>query len=302
MLGKNLYRLVKKMVLMNLQVVREYKERQRFFADPTLSKSTWEGLPDTLFQEHEPIFVLSTGRCGTELLTSIFSAFPETCCYHAPSPELLNAEKMAYMEGADKFNCYLTAIRTARLELVMDCMFRGRRYIETNYRCTFFAPHVSKLFPKAKFIHLLRDPIAFIESGVRLGFYTTGLYTDIGRITPYKGGYKARWDEMDQYMKMAWLWNETNQYIENFKDVVDPSRVMTVRSEDLFSDVETTSGILRFCNLPDLNGKTIEKIIRIPQNTKNARQAYEAYKDWSLHRQDEVREIALLASLYGYEF
>lgn len=107
---------------------------------------------------------------------------------------------------------------------------------------------------------------------------------------------------MDQYMKMAWLWNETNQYIENFKGEVDASRVMTVKSEDLFSDVETTRKLVRFCRLPEISSKAVEKIIRIPRNTKGSRQVHEAYKNWSSERKRFTQQIAVLASRYDYSF
>jgi hypothetical protein len=297
---KTLTRLVKKLVLMNIKTVQEYQDRQIFFSDQTLNKSFWDGMPKTLFDEHQPVFVLSTGRCGTELLTNILSHDANASCHHAPSPELLNAEKMAYMEGKSKFDCYLVAIRTARLELVMDCMFRGKRYVETNYRCSFFAPHLAQLFPKAKFIHLVRNPWGFIESGVRLGFYTTGLYTDMGRITPHNGKYKKEWEGMDQYLKLAWLWNETNQFIETFKNEIDSARVITINSEELFKVPEVVNNVMQFCGFSTITNSAIKKMTTIPINAKQDRQAYVKHNDWSAERKAKVNQLVKLANKYGY--
>jgi len=159
---------------------REYRERRNYLRLPA---DYWEELPDRVLNQQAPVFFLSTGRCGTALLTQVFDRLPGVLCHHAPRPELLYAERLAYESCPDQFEAFRTAVLAARFELMADCLVRGRRYVETNYRVTFFAPHLRSLFPRAKFVHLVRHPGDFVTSAVR-GRYYLGQYTDIGRIRP----------------------------------------------------------------------------------------------------------------------
>jgi hypothetical protein len=47
-------------------------------------------------QEYAPCFVLSTGRCGTQLLTTLFELHPKVDAHHEPAPELVYFGKYAY--------------------------------------------------------------------------------------------------------------------------------------------------------------------------------------------------------------
>lgn len=296
---RNLSRRVAKLFFINFQVYKDYRERQLFFNTLVDPIDYWNKFPQSLFENCEPVFVLSTGRCGTELLTRILLKLPKTACYHAPFPELLNSEKMAYEEGLEKFDSYKTAVRTARFELIMDCMLRGRQYVETNYRITFFAPHLYSLFPKSRFVHLVRSPTSFVRSGLRLGFYQ-GLHTDIGRITPNNGAAAEKWSSMSSTEKMAWLWNETNEYIERFKANSDPQRILTVKAEDLYSNPETTQRIISFCGRSAPSSKKIAKWIKHRVNVKESQVAVPPFEDWKEGQKNEVRRWIKISDQYGY--
>ena len=80
-----------KFVEVNRRMSLDIRERRRLKRMPA---EYWERLLESVFAEHEPIFVLSTGRCGTALLTSIFGHLPGVLCYHAPSPEFVYSQKI----------------------------------------------------------------------------------------------------------------------------------------------------------------------------------------------------------------
>jgi hypothetical protein len=62
-----------------------------------------------------------------------------------------------------------------------------------------------------------------------------------GRIAPAKDlGIERQQD------KIAWLWNATNAFIDDFKDGAGKDRTLTVRSEDLFSNAEEAERILNW--------------------------------------------------------
>jgi len=298
MLG-NLIRRMKKLCTLNVRTWVEARERQRFHRGLTDPAAYWAGAPRKLFEESEPVFVLSTGRCGTELLTRVLRRIPGAECHHEPLVELLYSERQAYQEGQEKFEAYQTAIRTARFEMMLDAETRGRRYIETNYRITFFAPHLYDLFKRSRFVHLVRGPAGFVRSGVRLGYYS-GLRTDIGRIVPVRGPDAARWPEMSAFERMAWLWNETNSFIERFKESADPARMLTVKAEDLFSDPAAAASIIGFCGLPVPPAHKIATWIKHKTNVKSSAVRVPPYKQWDDETKSSVKRQASLADTYGY--
>ena len=290
------FRLTKKLLAANAGLVRDYRERRSYHCKPL---DYWERLPELVLQETSPVFFLSTGRCGTALLTTVFERLGNVLCHHAPRPELLYSERLAYEQGAEQFEAYKTAILAARFEMLADCLVRGNRYVETNYRVTFFAPHLAALLPRAKFIHLVRHPGAFVTSAVRSNYYL-GQYTDIGRIRPVRGETVGRWSSMSHLEKCAWLWNETNQFIEAFKTQTDSSRIMTVKSESLFEEPEKTADILDFCQLEPPSLDTIKGWISRPINAQTTPDAFPSFKHWKPAQKETLRAHCPLAGHYGY--
>lgn len=294
---QNIARLTKKFIDLNKDAFLMYRERRNYLRrDP----KSWINLPHEVFHEMEPTFVLSTGRCGTKLLTEIFDRVPLVSCYHAPSPELLSYEKLAYERGASEFEAFRLLISGCRFELLADCMVRGRKYVETNQRITFFAPHLYDLFPKARFVHLVRNPAHFVRTGVALKYYE-GSYADLGRITPVTGETSEIWEELSIYERCAWLWNETNGFIEQFKANADPSRILTVKSEDMFNNPDEANKILRHCSLPEISsveiGKFLTRKVNANPNPKRVNEIEKQKETWN----ETIRPFLTNASLYGYE-
>jgi hypothetical protein len=293
----NAFRLLKKWWRLNRRAWTDFRERRSFRRrDPEY----WRGLPERVFHESAPVFFLSTGRCGTALMTEILNRIPGAVCFHAPHPELVYSERKAYEEGLEKFEAYKTAVRAARFELIAEYVVREKVYIETNFRITFFAPHLYDLFPKSRFVHLVRHPGAFVRSAVRRGYYEGG-YTDIGRIRPLDGPARDAWPGMSPFERAAWLWNETNLYIERFKESADPERVLTVKAEDLFTDPDAALSIIRHCGLAEPDRNRISKWIVRPVNAQVDGGDLPGYNDWGENMKTQVRRWATAAERYGYE-
>ena len=289
--------LTRKWAYLNWNVYRSYRQRRKYHL---AAPDYWSRLPDLVYREHAPVFVLSTGRCGTELLSQLFSQIPEVLCYHEPEPRLLTLECEAYQNGQDQFDSMMMAIRAARFELIADCVVRGQRYVETNHRLTFFAPHLYRLFPQARFVHLVRHPASFVRSAAARKYYE-GQYTDLGRITPHSGPAAEAWPDMSAIERSAWLWNETNSFVVNFREQDKSSRLITVKSEDLFRDVDTTTSIIKHCGLPSLDKRTIARRIKKPTNAQFHGFQLPRYQDWDEAQKAELRRWSPAAADLGYE-
>ena len=227
-------------------------------------------LPEDVLAQAAPVFVLSTGRVGTMLLTRLFELEKGLNIEHEALPEMLYTGKLAY---ADPSNIEFTkgAFMAGRYEAIRDCQLQNLRYVETNNRLTFFAPAMAALFPNAKFIHLLRHPDSFVSSGIQRNWYTGKTITDEGRIAPAKDSGIER-----QQDKIAWLWNATNSFIEDFKEGAGKDRTLTVRSEDLFSNAEEAERILNWLDFK-ADKTSIQKVLNRPVNTSRKKKTQQEY-------------------------
>ena len=72
---------------------------------------------------------------------------------------------------------------------------------------------------------------------------------------------------MSQISKISWLWNETNQFIENFKNQVNNSKVITIFSEDMFNNIEVIKNIFDFIEVDNpFKDQEIQKFLEKPVN------------------------------------
>jgi hypothetical protein len=234
------------------------------------SLSNASNLPEEVLKDAAPIFVLSTGRVGTKLLTKLFELESNLHIEHEALPELLYPGKIAF-ESPEDLSFLKGAFLAGRYEGIRDAKLQGKRYIETNNRLTFFAPAIAELFPNAKFIHLLRHPDSFVSSGIQRNWYSGKTITDEGRIQP-----PANLAEASTPDKIAWLWNETNAFIEAFKANQGKDRTLTVRSEDLFSNVTEAHRILDWLEF-NADEKRVKNVLDTPVNKSRKKKEKQAY-------------------------
>lgn len=253
-----------------------------------------------LLEEAKCCFVLSTGRCGTKLLTKLLSNHPFIDAIHKPSPELSFLSKEAYLYKDQKNNSYKIAALHARLELIRESYHYGSIFAETNNRITFCAPFLTELFKQSKFIHIVRNPPDFVRSGILRGYYE-GHSADESRIVPQLQSttYKY-WESMSQIEKISWLWNETNLFIENFKKEIDAKNILTLKAEDLFTVPDVSVNIFHFLDLEPIPERVIRKIISTPTNVQKLGD-FPRYSNWTEDQKQQLRSQANLARLYGYE-
>lgn len=208
-------------------------------------------------------FVLSTGRCGTLLLTNIFERDKSFEVLHNPEVEMLYWGKYAYLSQNNQHNSYL--FDGSRYEIIRNALLSGKSYIETNNRISFFAYEIARLYPNARFIHLVRHPKKFVLSGLDRGWYEDKFhYNNEGLIEPREE--KQEWMDLTRAGKIAWLWNETNQFIEDFKASIPEHRHITVKSEDMFSDPAEVARMLSFVGAQKLPEDTIRRLQERPVN------------------------------------
>lgn len=211
-------------------------------------KGDFANLPQSVHEEAQPVFVLSTGRAGTLLLTKILKGNPHLELAHRPEPELSWVGKWP-MEEQHSQASLKAAVEAARYEAIRDAYLCGKRFVETNNRISFFAPILAELYPQSTFIHLVRRPEPFVKSGLQRGWYADSLY-DEGRL-PYP-------DLPTRKEKIAKLWLDTNEYLADFCQE-HQERSAFLWSHDLFHNHGEVSKVCHRLNLGNYSSAYIKR-------------------------------------------
>ncbi len=244
-----------------------------------------------------PVFVLSTGRCGTLWLTEFCKLSSRVFVNHSLPPQLIRNSRLAYEKFQECQDDFGEIIRAARDDFILDSYKMGKLYLETNNRITFFAYAIKDVYPNSKFIHIIRNPGDFVRSGLSRNWYK-GHHHDIGRIIMYKN--LKKWNLMSTLEKIAWLWNETNNFIEQFLKKIDEKNYIRVRSEDLFSHQKFAIHVLKFLKIEDIPESKVKKLVKKRINKQDTL-LIGPYETWSEEQKEQLTRQANLAGKYGYE-
>lgn len=250
------------------------------------------------------IFTLSTGRVGTKTLAELGNLCSNVLAYHEPAPRLFRLSKYAYQcSGDDQFRTILQeAVHVARHELLTYSVYCDVGYLETSPQVTFLAPIIQKLWPQAKFIHLIRAPQDVIRSGMKRDWYAGGV-ADPTRITPlHRPDFFDAWPNYSPLQKNLWLWAETNRWISEFCSTLPANKTLLLRSEDIFNhEIKALEQFYRFSGNDLPSTQALEKILAKQLNRQVGGEFSEqAYRrdDWG----NELREfVSDTANLLGYD-
>ena len=253
--------------------------------------------------DHPCVFILSTGRAGTETLAHLFHLAGNVFSYHEPSPKLYALSKIAYEKkqiySADKHlkDTLAEGFLTSRRDLLDYSLFCNRGYVETSPQVTFLAPIILDSIPNAKFIHLVRDPHEVVHSGMRRNWFNNNIY-DKNRIIPIQGTEHAKiWDSLNPLNKNLWLWAETNRWILKFASNLNERNFLRVHSENIFNyDMRVIAQLFRFISSKLPSEKRVNNILKKKYN----KQRYGDFNDpenWLDCLDDSIKKLVQSTSI-----
>ena len=202
------------------------------------SKIDVHQLYDQITQHSAPVFVLSTGRTGTKLISNLLAINKTLKVYHRPHPELEPFSRFAFAHGSQEE--VQRQFLGARYEVIRNTHLLGKVYVETNNRISFYCAAINALFPASRFIHLVRDPLTFIQSAWSRNWLSGNSIHDEGRFL------KEEWDQIPQLERIVRFWLETNLMIHNFTSSIDQFRVLNLSSDQLYNDLEKLTEVHQF--------------------------------------------------------
>ncbi|HLR32400.1 MAG TPA: sulfotransferase [Fodinibius sp.] len=258
----------------------------------------FDDFPERVLRDTPALFVLSTGRTGTDFVRHLLQQAKGLRVEHEAVPGLAAASRFLYDHSLVNHKGGQAAFLAARYHMIQDAYMFKKQYVETNNRLTFFAPAIRDLMPESRFVHLVRHPGAFVRSGMRRGYYTSEYIVDYGKLRPTEQDEVfEEWESYSRIEKISWLWYRTNTLIEEFKKSC-PERILTVKSEDLFTKPdEFVSRVLNFVNEP------VPDQINTDLGPKNSQRsgAFPRYERWNNEDKKKLQAIAgKLAAEYEY--
>lgn len=200
-------------------------------------------------QDYKPIenenlvFIVSTGRSGSKSMEKYLSQHPEITCVHEPRSSLIRLSTQ-YEYGQLTKNEVLTELNY----IYNKADFPTKSiYCESDQKLSNLILPLNELFPKAKFIWLLRDGKKVVKSTTIRGWYDEKEMI----LDKYRGKNKEGWEEyrlqgdlcdaissavwqqMTAFEKNCWYWAYWNEKIKTQFNSLPKEQKLIVKLEEL---------------------------------------------------------------------
>lgn len=197
--------------------------------------------------EVEPnmVFILTTGRSGSTSIADTLNQHPNIDALHEPRPQLIRLST-EYASG----NMSANDVKRALGEIFLQYSVYPERVcrIESDQKMFNLVPFLADLFPRAKFVWLIRSGIDVVASTVGRGWYdydqgrpkaNVPWFWNEYRITGIQTGEKTEreWRTMSPFARCCWYWSFVNRTIEDGLKRLEQDRWMIAKLETLNSDL-----------------------------------------------------------------
>jgi hypothetical protein len=250
------------------------------------------------------IFVLSTGRVGTDTLARLLATEKTILACHEPYPRFLMESRDAYQNSPlteDAAGELVASFVVGRARKLMHCYLSHRQFAETSNRLTYFAPLLAEAFPKSKFIHLFRHPSEVIRSGMRRRYYD-GAGWDYCRITPRTDDiWHERWSNWSPFEKCCWYWQAVNKFALDFIKELPSERTFSMDSGDLFRNCPSVMrALFKWLRAVPPTEETRQSVLKMAHNQQHSGE-FPTLSDWTEDQRNSLREISgPIARQLGY--
>lgn len=261
-------------------------------------------------EEAELCFILSTGRAGSNSLGIGLKKHPDIHSEHELFYTQLKVLSLNYILG-------FTSRKEVKQELILlfsSVLIPNNKkiYIESDQKLTPFIEILNEIFPKSKFVWLIRNPKDFIKSAKVRGWFIDDkpkFFKDTVIIDPnqYSDGCRVtgdlvnefsekEWDALSQDDKISWYWVYWNRLIYDGLEKLDKSRSFYLPLETMDQKIPE---LLEFLSIDSVKDLEIKKSNTVKQKHKKQ---YEKIEDFNcnffeldnltnLYRQNNLKEL-----------
>ena len=216
----------------------------RIYRTPVEASDPWDWLPRPSDEQPPPFFIVGAERSGTTLLRLILSSHPELACHEEfeyvvdwLDPETGSISLSKFRDHLTAHRCFSELFRQRgsmlkEPQVVIDHAALVRAFLE-QFRREQNRPivgatvhrhfdHLLRIWPNARFVHLVRDPRDVARSNIKMGWAGTS----------YHG--------VEEWLKAEHLW-------ENVVATIDSDRWVEIQYEQLIEAPQEE--LTRICRL-----------------------------------------------------
>jgi hypothetical protein len=243
------------------------------------------------------IFLLSTGRCGTQWVASYLEREQSDRVWveHEPLHNRYSPRKMLGSRDPSSLGPKLSGPILSHVSDI-ERRLETRTYVECGHPCWSAIPYLAdQLKRRVRVVHLVRHPIPTALSWLTHQAYCPPLAPHLEEkvlLSPFDRGiqfeeYRDGWDELTPYEKALYYWAEVNAYALRLEEELD-APWLRIKYEDLFWG-QGLERFTEFVGLP-LAGTGLESKRRL---VDEYRYVTDAWWDWRLiENHPRVLEIA----------
>ncbi len=226
-----------------------------------------------------PVFVMSSGRCGTLALLRLLERSNNVLGFHTLLMYVANIDRnhILYRILESRFDKEVLKellgnyLQTRAAEWFY-ALRQGKTPVVVNHLDTPFAPFNAVFHPESRFLHLHRDDARTYQSLLTKNQW--GGQLQHWRYDPAfpEGRFVCRPDEgLSIEEHIAWYLNVTRVFSEAFMDTIAPGRSVSVRSEDLFKqDLEAFADLKKVLPIDDVPDDGYRENFARPINAKES--------------------------------
>lgn len=226
-----------------------------------------------------PVFVMSSGRCGTLALLRLLERSNNVLGFHTLLMYVANIDRnhilYRILEGRfDKevLKELLGNYLQTRAAEWFYTLRQGKTPVIVNHLDTPFAPFNAVFHPESRFLHLHRDDARTYQSLLTKNQW--GGQLQHWRYDPAfpDGRFVCRLDEgLSIEEHIAWYLNLTRVFSETFMKTIAPGRAVSIRSEDLFKqDLQAFADLKKVLPLDDVSDDGYRENYARPINAKES--------------------------------
>ena len=221
--------------------------------------------------ETRPFFVVSSGRSGTAMMQRLFSAYPHVEMHHEYMMQHVQPAAIKYYLGLIGLGEAVHVLRATHGASLHHTT--ARLWGDSSHALSWLIPVLNRLFPNARFIHLVRDGRHVTQSCFNersKDCYTDDAvlalqrhYDSRGQVPapPPEGRFwwpvpprghplEADFSKLGRFERIAFHWSQVNRTINHHLDAVPTERKHLIRLEDMVSRPEARQGLMDFLGLP----------------------------------------------------
>jgi hypothetical protein len=254
------------------------------------------------------VFVVSTGRTGTQFLAELFGRLGARAS-HEPGPRWLRLASNAHVAGrlsTERAGRLVARVRRAEVEAD-----GAPPWVESSCLIYGLVDPLLSTFPDAHVVQVVRDPRTYLRSALGWGAYRAG-----GRplnvvpfrrlaptqFTPRTVRGRITWARSGQFERLCWAWAAMNRAMREQGE--GSARYSIVRYEDLFDPIRSGPTLRSLCALAGFDGDDAT-LARLAEHRVNAGRKTPSVPDWTRWTAGErallVQECGDEAGHYGYE-